>query len=70
MQATSEGRAVGVVGAVGAPQPLPRALPRLAVVLQLATLPPNTDAEVLARLLRGETVCIASVPQRLTPASP
>src|SRR5258706_7123740 len=74
VQATSEGRAVGavvgVVRAVGAPQPLPRDLPRLAVVLQLATLPPGSDAEVLVRLLRGETVCIASVPQRLTPASP
>jgi hypothetical protein len=69
VQATSEGRAVGAVAGVVAPQPLPRDLPRLAVVLQLATLPPGSDAEVLARLLRGETVRIAGVPQRLTPAS-
>ena len=76
VQATSEGRAVGAVGAVvravgavGAPQPqpLPRDLPRLAVLLQLATLPPGSDAEVLARLLRGETVCIASELQHRTP---
>jgi len=63
VQATSEGRAVGAVAGVVAP--LPRDLPRLAVVLQLATLPAGSDAEVLARLQRGETVCIASVPQRM-----
>src|SRR5258706_320110 len=64
VQATSEGRAVGAVGAVGE-QPLPRDLPRLAVVLQLATLPPASDAEGLVRLLRGETVRIAGRPERL-----
>jgi hypothetical protein len=64
LQATSEGRAVGVFA-----EPLPRDFPRLAVLLQLATLHPSNDDDVLARLLRGETVQIASALQRLTRGS-